>query len=142
MQDVQFSKPSSVKLTNFHVLVTTIAAIAGVAIAAYQVFGPQASRQQPVNVVVTLEQQQAGIAAPDSIAIKSDSVPALATEVVDLAHEASFAAALKDGTENRYSFGNLFDGRDDTFLAITEPDHELNIIVTFNGSDSKHVTAI
>ena len=142
MQDVQFSKPSSVKLTNFHVLVTTIAAIAGVAIAAYQVFGPQASRQQPVNVVVTLEQQQAGIAAPDSIAIKTDSVPALATEVVDLAHEASFAAALKDGTGNRYSFGSLFDGRDDTFLAITEPDHELNIIVTFKGSDSRHVTAI
>ncbi len=142
MQDVQSSKPNAVKLTNFHILVSSMAAIAGVAIAAYQAFAPSGTSQQPVNVVVALDPQKADAGLPDSIALKSDAIPAVATEVTDLAPGATYAAALKDGSEARYSFGNLFDGQDDTFLAITQPDQELNILVTFKDNASHNVTAI
>ena len=57
MQGVRSSKPSSVKLTNFHILVSSLAAIAGVAIAVYQTFLAQPAPQQPVNVVVSLDPQ-------------------------------------------------------------------------------------
>jgi hypothetical protein len=144
MQDGRSSKPNGVKLTNFHVLVSSMAAIAGVVIAGYQTFAPSNSGQQPVNVVVSLEQQKAGatVTAGDLAVEKSDAMPALATEAVDLAREASFSAALKDGTAQRYSFGNLFDGQDDTFLAIDKPDTEINILVAFKGNQSRPVTAI
>lgn len=142
MQDVQSSKPNAVKLTNFHILVSSMAAIAGVAIAAYQAFAPPGTGQQPLNVVVALDPQKAEAALPDSIALKSDAIPAVATEVTNLAHDATFAAALKDGSDARYSFGKLFDGQDDTFLAIAQPDQELNILVTFKGGVSHNVTAI
>jgi hypothetical protein len=125
-----------VKLTNFHIVISSLAAIAGVAIAGYQAFAPQPSAQQPVNVVVSLDQQQAG----DDVA-KSDS-PALMTETVNLAEGASFAAALKDGSDARYSFASLFDDAADTFLAIAPPDQELNILVLFNGTDAREVTAL
>ena len=142
MQDVQSSKPNAVKLTNFHILVSSMAAIAGVALAAYQAFAPQSASQQPVNVVVALDAQKADALTPNMIVPKSDAIPALATEVVNLAQDARFTAALKDGSENRYSFGNLFDGHADTFLAITQPDQELNILVTFKDNASRDVTAI
>jgi hypothetical protein len=142
MQDVRSSKPNAVKLTNFHILVSSMAAIAGVALAAYQVFVPQQASQQPVNVVVALDPQKSDALTPDSTVAKTDVIPALATEAVNLAQDASFTAALKDGSENRYSFGNLFDGHDDTFVAINQPDQELNILVTFKGDASHDVTAI
>ncbi len=142
MQDARSSKPNSVKLTNFHILVSSMAAIAGVAIAAYQTFLPGSGGQNPVNVVVALEPPKAGVSIPDIIVEKQDAIPAIATESVDLAREATFSAALKDGSENRYSFGNLFDGQEDTFLAITRPDEELNILVMFKGAFSRPVTAI
>ena len=141
MQDVRSSKPSSVKLTNFHVIASSLAAIAGVAIAGYQAFGPQ-SAPAPVNVVVSLDQMKADGGAPDSIVTKSDAIPALSTEAVNLAEGSTFAAALKDGSEARYSFGSLFDGQDDTFLAIAKPDDELNILVTFKDGASHAVTAL
>jgi hypothetical protein len=125
-----------VKLTNFHIVISSLAAVAGVAIAGYQAFAPQPAAQQPVNVVVSLDQQQAA----DAVA-KTDS-PALMTETVNLAQGASFAAALKDGSDARYSFASLFDGAADTFLAIEPPDQELNILVLFNGTDPREVTAL
>lgn len=146
MQDGPSSKPNGVKLTNFHVLVSSLAAIAGVVIAGYQTFGTSNTTQLPVNVTVSLDQQKANanaaVAAGELQVEKSDAMPALATEAVDLAREASFAAALKDDSASRYSFGNLFDGQDDTFLAINKPDNELNILVTFKGSETRPVTAI
>ncbi len=141
MQDARSSKPSAVRLTNFHVLVSSLAAIAGVAIAAYQTFMPQQGGQAPVNVVVSLDPQKADAGVPDTIVEKSDA-PSLATEAVNLAEKASFTAALKDGSENRYSFRTLFDGQDDTFLAIAKPDEELNILVTFDGAAAHAVTAL
>jgi hypothetical protein len=135
MRDDRSSKPNAVKLTNFHIVITSLAAVAGVAIAGYQAFAPQPAAQLPVNVVVSLDQQQS-----DAVA-KTDS-PALMTETVNLAQDASFAAALKDGSDARYSFASLFDGASDTFLAIEPPDQELNILVLFNGTDSREVTAL
>ena len=124
------------KLTNFHILVSSLAAIAGVAIAGYQAFAPKPAAQQPVNVVVALDEQKA-----DETVAKTDA-PALMTETVDLAQGASFTAALKDGSENRYNFATLFDGADDTFLAIEAPDQELNILVLFPGAIARDVTAL
>ena len=63
-------------------------------------------------------------------------------EATDLGHDATISAALKDGSEKRYSLSSLFDGESDTFLAITSPDEELNILVTFKGNFSRPVTAI
>lgn len=136
MRDVRFSKPNPVKLTNFHIVISSLAAIAGVAIAGYQAFAPQPAAQQPVNVVVSLDQQ-----TPGETVSKTDA-PALMTETVNLAEGASFAAALKDGSDDRYSFASLFDGAADTFLAIEQPDQELNILVLFDGSASRDVTAL
>jgi hypothetical protein len=124
-----------VKLGNFHIVITSLAAVAGVAIAGYQAFAPQPAAQQPVNVVVSLDQQT------DETAAKTDA-PALMTETVNLAQNASFAAALKDGSENRYNFASLFDGANDTFLAIEAPDQEINILVMFNGDAAREVTAL
>ena len=136
MRDVRFSKPNAVKLTNFHIVISSLAAIAGVGIAGYQAFAPQPAAQQPVNVVVSLDQQ-----AADETLLKTDA-PALMTETVNLAQDASFTAALKDGSENRYSFASLFDGASDTFLAIEQPDQELNILVLFGGNAAHDVTAL
>ena len=46
------------KLTNFHIVISSLAAIAGVAIAAYQTFAPQPAAQPPVNVVVSLDRRR------------------------------------------------------------------------------------
>jgi hypothetical protein len=124
-----------VKLTNFHIVISSLAAVAGVAIAGYQAFAPQPAAQQPVNVVVSVDQK------PDETVAKTDA-PALMTETVNLAQGASFAAALKDGSDARYGFAALFDGASDTFLAIEPPDQELNILVLFSGTDAREVTAL
>ena len=141
MQDGRSSKPNTVKLTNFHIVISSLAAIAGVGIAGYQAFAPLPAAQPPVNVVVTVDPQKADAAVANESISKTDA-PALMTETVNLAQDASFTAALKDGSENRYSFGNLFDGANDTFLAIEKPDEELNILVLFKGSAARDVTAL
>lgn len=141
MRDVASSKPSSVKLTNFHIVISSLAAIAGVGLAAYQTFLPQPSAQQPVSVVVTVDPQKADAVIPNETVLKTD-VPKLATETVNLAEGASFGAALKDGSEARYGFASLFDGHDDTFLALAPPDTELNILVLFKGTEAQQVTAL
>lgn len=141
MRDVASSKPNSVKLTNFHIVISSLAAIAGVGLAAYQTFQPQPAAQAPVNVVVSVDPQKADAVTPNETVAKSDA-PKLATETVNLAEGASFAAALKDGSETRYNFASLFDGHDDTFLAINPPDTELNILALFKGDSPHEVTAL
>jgi hypothetical protein len=131
-----------VKLTNFHIVISSLAAIAGVAIAAYQAFAPQPAAQQPVNVVVALDGQKQGAGESVEMTSPKTDAPALMTETVNLVEGATFGAALKDGSETRYSFGNLFDGSSDTFLAITPPDQELNILVMFRDNLSRYVTAL
>lgn len=141
MRDATSSKPSSVKLTNFHIVISSLAAIAGVGLAAYQTFLPHQAAQPPVNVVVSVDPQKADSVVPNETVAKSES-PKLATQTVNLAEGATFTAALKDGSESRYSFSSLFDGQDDTFLAIAPPDTELNILVLFNSNRAQQVTAL
>ena len=140
MRDVASSKPNSVKLTNFHIVISSLAAIAGVGLAAYQTFQPQPAAQPPV-VVVSVDPQKADAVVPNETVAKSEA-PKLATQTVNLADGASFTAALKDGSESRYSFGNLFDSQDDTFLAISPPDTEINVLVLFKGDTAEQVTAL
>lgn len=127
------------KLSNLHIAVSSFAAIAGVAIAGYQAFGPSASVTQPMSVVVALDQQQA---SANMVVEKSDAIPAMATESVELGRDATITAALKDGSEKRYSFTDLFDGRSDTFLTVSQPDHEVNVLVSFKGNAARTVTAL
>jgi len=141
MPDGASSKPNSVKLTNFHIVISSLAAIAGVGLAAYQTFLPHQAAQPPVNVVVTVDPQKADAVVPNETVSKTEP-PKLATQTMNLAEGASFASALKDGSENRYSFGNLFDAQDDTFLAIAPPDTELNVLVLFKGDTAEQVTAL
>jgi len=141
MQDVASSKPNSVKLTNFHIVISSLAAIAGVGLAAYQTFLPHQAAQPPVNVVVSVDPQKADAVVPNETVSKTEA-PKLATQTVNLAEGAAFTAALKDGSENRYSFSSLFDGQDDTFVAISPPDTELNILVLFSGNRAQQVTAL
>ncbi len=128
-----------VKLSNLHIAATSFAAIAGVAIAGYQAFGPHLSGQPPLNVVVALDSQKA---TANMVVEKSDAIPAMATQSIELGRDALITAALKDGSEKRYSFTNLFDGRSDTYLTITQPDTEVNILVSFKGTAPRTVTAL
>lgn len=141
-QGAPSSRHSPLKLTHFHVAVSSVAAIAGVVIAAYQTFAPQSGGSQPFNVVVQLD--QAKIAAPDNDVVveKSDAIPSLPTESVELGHNATFGAALKDGSEKRYDFAMLFDGDPKTHLTIAQPDNELNIQMSFSRTVAQTVTAI
>lgn len=141
MRDARSSKPDSLKLTNFHIVISSLAAIAGVALASYQTFLPQPAAQQPVNIVVTLDPQKADSEVADETVAKTDPPPLL-TEAVNLAEGANFTAALKDGSESRYSFASLFDDANDTFVAIAPPDQELNIIVMFKDNAPHEVTAL
>lgn len=141
MQDAASSKPSSVKLTNFHIVISSLAAIAGVGLAAYQTFSPHQAAQPPVNVVVTVDPQKADAVVPNETVTKTEA-PKLATQTVNLAAGARVSAALKDGSDARYSFASLFDAQDDTFLAIAPPDSEINVLVLFQGDAAQQVTAL
>ena len=92
MPDDRSSKPSPGRLSSFHIVVSSFAAIAGVALAAYQVLAPSATSQPPVNVTVAL--------APPA-ADKGDSETDIAMATVDLGRSATFMAALHDGSEQR-----------------------------------------
>ena len=113
-RDLPFSKHNDVKLSNLHIAVTSFAAIAGVAIAGYQAFGPHFGGQPPLNVVAVDSLK----AAANLVVEKSDAIPAMATQSLELGRDAVISAALKDGSEKRYTFTDLFDGRSDTYLTI------------------------
>ncbi len=124
MRDARSSRRDPVKLTNFHIAVTSFAALGGLALAAWQALGPQGG----THVTVALEAAR--------IAETID------TASIDLAQNASFTAALKDGADLRYSFKKLFDGDPNTFVTLEPPDSELNVQVNFGGGGPGTVTAI
>jgi hypothetical protein len=132
------SRDKRVRVKSVHVAVSSFAALAGVAIAAWQAMGLSTSSQQPVNVTVAMEPPK----VPDLQIDKTDAIAAIATASVDLEQSSSFSAALKDGEENRYAFDQLFDGKPETYLTVQAPDTELNVFVTFGGAKSEAVTAI
>jgi hypothetical protein len=94
-----------------------------------------------VNVIVSVDPQKADAVVPNETVAKTEA-PALATQTVNLAVGASFTAALKDGSDGRYNFASLFDGQDDTFLAINPPDTEVNVLMLFKGDAAEQVTAL
>lgn len=130
------SNHKSSKFTGVHLVATSFAAIAGVAIAAYQTLMPGAAPQQPVQVTVV---QSPVVEAEVPVSTKTD---ALAAVPYDLGQGAQFSAALKDGSEQRYNFIELFDSKPETSLAISTPDHEINVLVRFAGDAAQPVTAI
>jgi hypothetical protein len=126
-------------------MVSSFAALAGVALAAYQAFGPSGAppAPAPVNVTVALDPQkvttQAAATAPveQPVAVKAN---AEASPVLDAA--ATYAAALKDGSDQRYDFAKLFDGKPETYVTLMAPDSEINVMVTFNDASGKPVSEI
>ena len=113
------------KFSNFHLAVSSFAAVAGVALAAYQTLGTASAPPQPVTVTLAVDP----VSTPDPAVFKSDQEVTIATAALDLAHGASFTAALNDGSEKRYVFADLFDGKPETFLVFGAPDREINILV-------------
>jgi hypothetical protein len=139
----QSSKPSASRLSSVHILVSSFAALAGVALAAYQAFGPSGAPPAPVTVTVAIDPQkvttEAAAAAPveQPVAVKAN-----AEAPVALGMGASYAAALKDGSDQRYDFARLFDGKPETYLTLMAPDSEINVMVTFNDGTGRPVSEI
>lgn len=138
MRDGRSSKPEPLKLTNFHIVVSSFAAIAGVTIAGYQTFAPKLESAQQVQVTVALDP----LTARDAAAAKQDGGPMLQTSAIALERNARFTAALKDGSDSRYDFTQLFDGDPATSIEIAPPDSELNVLITFNTTSAQPVTAL
>jgi hypothetical protein len=116
---------------------TSFAAIAGVAIAAYQTLLPSASPpQQPVQVTLAVESPVAKVDVPMA---KGDAVQ---SGPFDIGQGAQFSAALKDGAEQRYRLADIFDGKSETSLNISAPDRELNVLVSFAGDMAQPVNLI
>jgi hypothetical protein len=131
------SDPKPARFSNAHMVATTFAAVAGVAIAAYQSLLPSAAPpQQPVQVTLAVESLAAKIDIPVA---KGDAVR---SGPFDIGQGAQFSAALKDGAEQRYRLAELFDGKSETSLSMTAPDRELNVLVTFAGDAAQPVNLI
>src|SRR5436190_1306610 len=124
------SNPKPARFTNAHMVATSFAAVAGVAIAAYQTLLPSAAPPQP-PVQVTL--------AVESPVAKADAVQ---SGPFDIGQGAQYSAALKDGAEQRYRLAELFDGKSETSLSIAAPDRELNVLVSFAGDMAQPVNLI
>jgi len=107
------------------------------ALAAYQVFGLPHGVQEPVKVTVSLEQTATTALATEPAAPKSD---ALTASILDPG--ATITAALKDGSDQRYQFSDLFDGSAETSIMLAETDQEINILVTFPNADAREVRAV
>lgn len=137
MLDGRSSNPRAGRINNFHVVVSSFAAIGGLALAAYQVFGPHNGAPEPVKVTVSLEQTGTTAQAVEPAAPKSD---ALTTSIFDPG--ATITSALKDGSDQRYDFSDLFDGSAETSVTLSELDREINVLVTFPNADAREVRAI
>ncbi|MGE0005004.1 MAG: hypothetical protein AB7S92_05385 [Parvibaculaceae bacterium] len=141
------------RLSGLHLGISAFAALAGVIFAGIQAFSPT-SGTAPINVTVALDPARAeamtpadvdltktaGLAATDRVNAggKSDVTaatlpePALQTAALDLSRNTA-TAALKDGSDARYRFHDLFDGRAETSLLIAPPDREVNVLLDLGG---------
>lgn len=133
------SRDKSSKLSSFHIVASSFAALAGVAIAGWQALGPATAPAPPppVNVTVTVDPAKAPVAADAAgqPAAKGDAEPSVALE-----GEPSYSAALNDGSDQRYHFADLFDGKPETALALAAPDQEINVMVTFPQGTAPTIT--
>ncbi|WP_162914338.1 hypothetical protein [Taklimakanibacter lacteus] len=156
MQDVRSSNRGgggtarSSRLSSFNLGISAFAALAGVVFAGIQAFGPT-SGTAPINVTVALDKpgqgqpasnldvaKTGGVTDAINIGGKSDITaatlpqPVVDTAALDLSRSIA-TAALKDGSEQRYRFGDLFDGRPETSLTISAPDQEINVLLDLGG---------
>ena len=141
MPDDRSSNPKGQRLSGVHLVATSFAAVAGVALAAWQLISPPPPTQ-PVQVTVAVAPTAPG--APDAGAAAAVE-PAKADATIsgqDLAAGAQFSAALNDGVDQRYQLGSLFDGKADTFLTLAGNDREINVLVTFAGNLSAPVKGL
>ena len=139
------------RLSSFHLAISAFAALAGVVFAGVQAFGP-ISGSAPINVTVALDPAKS--AAPANLDVtktlgpgttdavnagtKSDittaTLPQASIQMAALDLSKNIAtAALKDGSEQRYQFHDLFDGRPETSLVIAAPDQEINVLLDLGG---------
>jgi hypothetical protein len=140
------------RLSSLHLGISAFAALAGVVFAGIQAFGPT-SGTAPINVTVALDPAKqvepqanlnvtktAGLGETDAVNAggKGDITaatlpqPAIQTAALDLSRNVA-TAALKDGSEGRYRFHDLFDGRPETSLLISAPDQEINVLLDLGG---------
>lgn len=142
------------RLSSLNLGISAFAALAGVIFAGIQALGPS-SGPAPINVTVALDpakqQTEAGSSAGFDVvktggAIdavnaggKSDITtatlpqPTMQMAALDLSRNIA-TAALKDGSEGRYQFKDLFDGRAETELVIQAPDQEINVLLDLGGN--------
>lgn len=146
------------RLSSFNLGISAFAALAGVVFAGIQAFSPTKGTA-PINVTVALDPAKpgipanldvtktAGLVAPDPVNAggKGDITsavlpqPTTQTAALDLTRNIA-TAALKDGSEGRYQFHDLFDGRPETSLLIQVPDKEINVLLDLGGD--RQVTAL
>jgi hypothetical protein len=122
------------KLSSVNVAVSSFAALAGVIIAGWQAFGPSHGVEAPpVNVTLTVPQT-----VP---VVTKGNIDSISTSSVNLAQDASFAAADKSEA-GRYPFSSIFDGKPESYITLSGNDSELNVMVNFPGDAAREVTAI
>jgi len=139
------------KLSSIHLGISAFAAAAGVVFAAVQTFTPSA--QTPINVTVAMDPNKNAAGnmdiaksggAPEAelvnIANKSDGIEP--SGMLDLSANGHFSAALNDGSEQKYAFRDLFDGRPDTVVTIQAPDSEINVLVDFGTQTASKVSGL
>jgi hypothetical protein len=140
------SNNSGSKLSNFHLIISSIGVLVGAGITIYQIMLPS-TQPPPVNVTVKLDPAQieegagAAIAKTDAAAGTTKGDGLSPEKRIELT-QAFFLAALNDGSDKRYVLGNLFDGRPETSVTLKAPDAELNVLVDFGPLGSKPVSAI
>lgn len=136
MQERQYSghKQQS-RFSGMHVLATSFAAVAGVAIAAYQAFNHSSDAPAPTPVQVTVAVDPQKVAAPqgNTDIAKGDPAGTVMQQGINLAQGAALTAALNDGSEQRYKFVEMFDGNPQTAFSIHDPDTEVNVLLSFAG---------
>lgn len=139
------------RLSSLNLGISAFAALAGVIFAGIQAFGPT-SGSAPINVTVALDPAESGpqadldvtktvglgATAAVNAGTKSDITAATLPQAsiqmaaLDLSRNVA-TAALKDGSEQRYRFHDLFDGRPETSLIISAPDQEINVLLDLGG---------
>lgn len=145
------AKPS--RLSNLNLGISAFAALAGVLFAGIQAFSPS-SGPAPINVTVALDPakkagdsgtptgldvvKSGGVIDAVNSGGKGDSTAAtlpqapVQSAALDLSGN-MVTAAMKDGSEARYRFHDLFDGRPETELVIQTPDQEVNVLLDLGG---------
>ncbi len=132
------SKGNPSKLSSFHIVVSSFAALAGVAIAGWQALAPS-SAPAPVNVTVAIDPASTNPAAkPGDSGGAASKADAEASVALDGA--STYSAALNDGSDKRYQFADLFDGKPETAVALAAPDSEINVMVTFPPGAPANIT--